>query len=113
MSERSSSARFLGRPQALPSGFKVARHDFVNAVMAVDRHGEPVAFALKASCMDDGSYTQDVVERSETEPAATAELQAEILGMAVRGADQEVEDLGAEEGFSIPDRIVGFPAGVP
>ena len=41
--------------------------------MAVDRHGEPVAFALKASRMDDGCYTQDVVERSETEAAATAE----------------------------------------
>lgn len=78
--------QFKGTVSRKPAGFafglKVARHDLVYPVVPVDGHRQPVAFAQKAAGMDDRGHTQDVIKRSEAETAATAELQAEVLGMA-------------------------------
>lgn len=77
--------------------------------MAVDRHGEAVALALQASGVDDRGDAQNVIEGREGEPRPAPQTQAEVLGVPVRGPDQEEEDLRPEERLPILDGRVGFP----
>lgn len=58
----------------LALGLEVARHDFVDAGVAVDGHREPIALALEPPVLNDWSQAQDVVKRGQPETTATSEV---------------------------------------
>lgn len=109
MAEMNHAERVIGQTRRAALRFEVAGHDLVDAVVAINRHGEAVALALQASGADDRGEAQNVIEGREREPRPAPQTQAEVLGVPVRGPDQEEEDLRPEERLPVLDGRVGFP----
>src|SRR5208282_6102831 len=98
----------VGQAATLRRLYEMATDDRVDRVMPVvaDRHGELHLVLRDLTRIEAGLRRDDVVERREAESAARREPDAEILGMAVGGAEQPEYDLRFEEGSLVDVRRI-------